>query len=77
MASHAARLFVNVLAWVALGAMPVEAGLLRSTAEKVAMQNVDAGYQALVDAANAVVDVKVKALANARPSAPSAWARAC
>ena len=59
------RLLVPVLALVALGAMPVEAGVMRSSTEKVAMRQ-DAGYQALIDAANAVVGVKVKALANAR-----------
>jgi serine protease Do len=65
--THAARILVNVIALVALGAMPVEAAVLRSSTEKVAMQqHEDAGYQALVDAANAVVGVKVKAIANAR-----------
>ena len=41
------------------------ASMLRSTAEHVA-QNEDRSYQALVNAANAVVGVKVKALPNAR-----------
>ncbi len=66
MASPAARLFVPVIVLAALGAMTVEARVMRSTTEKVAMQQQDAGYQALVDAANAVVGVKVKALSNAR-----------
>ena len=59
------RLLLNVLALLAIGALPAEAGVMRSTTEKVALHP-DAGYQALVDAANAVVGVKVKALANAR-----------
>ena len=66
MASLAARLLFPVIALAALGATTVEARVMRSTTEKVAMQQQDAGYQALVDAANAVVGVKVKALANAR-----------
>jgi len=66
MTSPAARLLVNVLALFVLGAMPLQAGVIRSTTEKVAMRSVDAGYQALIDAANAVVGVKVKAIANAR-----------
>ena len=66
MASLAARLCVPVMALLALTALPVEAAAMRSTTEKVALHNDDAGYQALVDAANAVVGVKVKALANAR-----------
>jgi serine protease Do len=65
MTSPAVR-FLLPLAVLALGALPVEAAVMRSTTEKVAMQSQDAGYQALVDAANAVVGVKVKALANAR-----------
>jgi serine protease Do len=60
------RLLATLIALVALGAMPVAAAVKRSSTEKVAMQNQDAGYQALVDAANAVVGVKVKAIANAR-----------
>ena len=48
----------------ALG-LAAEASMLRSTAEHVA-QNEDRSYQALVNAANAVVGVKVKALPNAR-----------
>jgi S1-C subfamily serine protease len=64
MAHLTARLLVPVLALAAFGAMPVDARVMRSVTEKVVMQ--DAGYQALVDAANAVVAVKVKALSNAR-----------
>ena len=59
------RLLLKVLALLAIGALPAEAAVMRSTTEKVAL-NEDAGYQALVDAANAVVGVKVKAIANAR-----------
>lgn len=66
MTSPAARLLVRMIALLAFGALPAQAALMRSTTEKVAMHNQDAGYQALVDAANAVVGVKVKALANAR-----------
>jgi S1-C subfamily serine protease len=46
-------------------AFTANASMLRSTAEHVA-QNEDRAYQALVNAANAVVGVKVKALPNAR-----------
>ena len=66
MTSPAARPFVCLLAILALGALPLEAAVKRSTGDKVAMQDVDAGYQALIDAANAVVGVKVRAIANAR-----------
>ncbi|MEP7068923.1 MAG: S1C family serine protease [Usitatibacter sp.] len=59
------RLLVPVLALVAVSAMPAAAAVMRTSTEKVAMRQ-DAGYQALIDAANAVVGVKVRALANAR-----------
>src|SRR2546430_1923778 len=42
-----------------------DASMLRSTAERAA-EPIDPSYQALVNAANAVVGVKVKALPNAR-----------
>ena len=59
------RLLLASLATLAIGAFPAHAAVMRSTTDKVAL-NQDAGYQALVDAANAVVGVKVKALPNAR-----------
>jgi S1-C subfamily serine protease len=59
------RLLLNVLALVAIAVLPAQAAVMRSSSEKVAL-NQDSGYQALVDAANAVVGVKVKALPNAR-----------
>ena len=65
MATHG-RLLLKVIALLALAAMPLQAAVMRSSTEKVSMQGEDAGYQALIDAANAVVGVKVKALANAR-----------
>ena len=57
------------IAFLALAALPVEAGIAPSaaairTAERAPAQ--DASYQRLIDAANAVVGVKVKALPNAR-----------
>ena len=57
------------LAILALAALPVEAGVAPSaeavrTTERSPAQ--DASYQRLIDAANAVVGVKVKALADAR-----------
>jgi S1-C subfamily serine protease len=57
------------LACLALAALPLEAGVAPSaaavrTAERAQTQ--DAGYQRLIDAANAVVGVKVRALPNAR-----------
>jgi serine protease Do len=61
MASYA-RIALCLLAFLA---GPADASMLRSTAEHVA-QAPDPGYQALVNAANAVVGVKVKALPNAR-----------
>ena len=54
-----------VLTLVALAALPLEASVARSVAD-TAVTREDAGYQRLVDAANAVVGVKVKAIANAR-----------
>ena len=53
------------VALAALIALPAEAAVARSVSETVP-QREDASYQRLVDAANAVVGVKVKALANAR-----------
>ena len=65
MAIHG-RLLLRVIALLAIGALPLQAAVMRSSTEKVAMRGEDAGYQALIDAANAVVGVNVKALANAR-----------
>ena len=64
MASRLARIALASLACVALP-FAADASMLRSTAERAAPA-VDPGYQALVNAANAVVGVKVKALPNAR-----------
>lgn len=60
--SNLFRLFMVCLAWMAL---PLEAGMARSVAEIKAEAD-DAAYQKLVDATNAVVAVKVKAITNAR-----------
>jgi S1-C subfamily serine protease len=59
------------IACLALAALPLEAGsavsaAIAKTAVKPTAQVEDASYQQLIDAANAVVGVKVKALANAR-----------
>jgi len=54
-----------LLAFLLLIAFAVEASMLRSTSER-ASQPDDPAYMALVNAANAVVGVKVKALPNAR-----------
>jgi S1-C subfamily serine protease len=59
------RLVVLLIA-LACAALPLQASVMRSSTEKVAAAADDAGYQALIEAANAVVGVKVKALANAR-----------
>src|SRR5690349_16685306 len=53
------------VALAALIALPAEAAAARSVSETIP-QKEDATYQRLVAAANAVVGVKVKALANAR-----------
>lgn len=57
-----------VVAFLALAAaLPAAAAMARSVAEAAPQpQAGDAGYQRLIEAANAVVGVKVKALANAR-----------
>jgi hypothetical protein len=59
------------VAWLVLAAPPIEAGIAPSaavarTAANRAPRAQDASYQRLIDAANAVVGVKVKALPNAR-----------
>ena len=67
MAKKQRRVVWQVLAALAalMAAFSVEAAAARSVSDTVA-QRADAGYQRLVDAANAVVGVTVKALANAR-----------
>ena len=55
-----------VIAVLAATALPLQAAMLRSTAERTSPPPQDAAYQGLVDAANAVVGVKVAALPNAR-----------
>ena len=55
-----------LLACLALTAPALEASLLHSTARTPSAPAQDAAYQRLIDAANAVVGVKVRALANAR-----------
>jgi len=64
MASRLARIALASLACAGLP-FAADASMLRSTAERAAPP-ADPGYQALVNAANAVVGVKVKALPNAR-----------
>jgi serine protease Do len=57
------------LACLALAALPLEAGVAPSAAAVRTAERspaLDAGYQRLIDAANAVVGVKVKALPDAR-----------
>ena len=71
MSSHHRILLQVTVAWLALAALPIEAGIAPSAAVARAAadrapQAQDASYQRLVDAANAVVGVKVKALPNAR-----------
>jgi serine protease Do len=63
MARHALRILLGV-ATLAAALLPAQASMLLSTAER-AQPAEDAGYKVLVDAANAVVGVKVKALPNA------------
>jgi serine protease Do len=55
-----------VIAVLAATALPLQASMLRSTAERTSQPPQDVAYQGLVDAANAVVGVKVTALPNAR-----------
>jgi serine protease Do len=61
------RLIVPVIAFLGAIAFPAGAGVAHSTMEVVARpSSADVHYQNLVDATNAVVGVKVKAIANAR-----------
>ena len=69
MAPHAfarSSMQVALLAVLALAALPLQSSVLRSTAEVAVAPVNDAAYQHLIDATNAVVGVKVKALPNAR-----------
>lgn len=60
------RLFISLIAgMLALFALPLEGAVLQ-TSRKVSEQPDEGAYQALMDAANAVVGLKVKALPNAR-----------
>ena len=67
MASQSIRRIV--LPWLAaaltLLALPVDGSILQTSRKVAALQD-DAAYQALMDAANAVVGIKVKAIRNAR-----------
>src|SRR4051812_4771290 len=56
--------FLACAAWTVQGRVAPSAGAIRTANTQAAQQ--DTGYQRLVDAANAVVAVKVKALPNAR-----------
>src|SRR3954471_15932501 len=56
--------FLSCAGWTVQGRVAPSAGAVRTANTQAAQQ--DAGYQRLVDAANAVVAVKVKALPNAR-----------
>jgi serine protease Do len=61
------RVFIQLLlACAALAAPALNAAVARSVAESAPAQGDDAAYQKLIDAASAVVGVKVKAMANAR-----------
>src|SRR4030088_661046 len=55
-----------MIAVLAATALPLQAALPGSPAERTPQPPQDAAYQGLVDAANAVVGVKVTALPNAR-----------
>src|SRR5258708_28150346 len=55
-----------LLACSAIALLPAGASVMRSTAERASVPAADAQYQRLIDATNAVVGVKVKALPNAR-----------
>jgi S1-C subfamily serine protease len=58
--------FQLLLACAALAALPTQAAAARSVADSTPAQAEDPAYQRLIDAASAVVGVKVTALANAR-----------
>ena len=66
MGSHAGRLALQLIALAALAVPPAEAAMLRSTAQTATAPATDPAYQSLIDATNAVVGVKVKAIPNAR-----------
>jgi S1-C subfamily serine protease len=67
MATHGIRRIIVtlLLGAFALLALPLEGSIL-PTSRKVSAPQDDAAYQALMDAANSVVGIKVKALRNAR-----------
>jgi S1-C subfamily serine protease len=56
----------TALACVTLAALPAAAGVMKSSAAAQAPRVNEAQYEQLVDATNAVVGLKVKAIANAR-----------
>ena len=63
------RIFFQILvALVALAALPVQASAAPSASESAPTPE-DAAYQRLIDATNAVVGIKVKAIPNARSNA--------
>jgi S1-C subfamily serine protease len=66
MGSKALRIVFAMFALLAATALPLQASVHRSTAEGAGRPPQDPAYQNLIDAANAVVGVKVKAIANAR-----------
>lgn len=66
MASQSFRLFVAMMAVASAAlSLPAHSAMARSVADTVEQPD-DAAYQQLIDAANAVVGVKVKAIPNAR-----------
>jgi len=60
------RLLCALAVAAAALATPSQASMLLSTSERPASPGADAAYQKLVDAANSVVGIKMKAIANAR-----------
>ena len=66
MASQSLRLFIAAIAAASAAlALPTQAAMARSVADTVEQPS-DAAYQQLIEATNAVVGVKVKAIPNAR-----------
>ena len=66
MGSKALGRLLAVIAVLASTALTLQASMLRSTAERASKPAQDAAYQGLIEAANAVVGVRVTALPNAR-----------
>ena len=60
------RLLCALVLGAAVTATPSQASMLLSTSERPTSPGTDAAYQKLVDAANSVVGIKMKAIANAR-----------